>query len=198
MPAVTPSLERLRSRWPEGAVSPEDAGFDCAPDGDTWHLGIWGSMASSWAGNLSLHCCVSRIAILDGEARRVAERFWVGTFRIATAVGATSPSGFDFLQMARRRPAVIPILTAPRIVSTEIDAGAEGRASSIEVVGHDEVGFLARVLQKIASCGLEPESVSLRTTDDGIAIDRFVLRDLDGTPASHGALTRVAGRLQPR
>ncbi len=191
--ASAPSLEQLISELAHGPA-PDEAGCVCAPEGDGWRLRIWGSLDPDWAGNLSLQCYAARLDIVDGEACRVRERLWAGSFRLVAEGGAAPPDGFDFLQMARRRPS-LPLLQAPEIASLAIERDPGEPVARVSITGRDQLGFLAHVLGAIAASGLEPQHLVLRTTTDGMAADRFIVAGEGETPATDAALADLRRRL---
>lgn len=190
MAGASRALEELLSQIAAGGL-PDAGGFVCSPDGAAWRLRIWGRLAPTWAGNVSLHCCAARIPIVEGEALRLGDLMCAGTFLLGVTPGAANPGGFDFLQMARRRPAVIPSLMAPEIVDVAVEQHPEHGSGVVRIVGRDQLGFLACILGRISSCDLEPQRISLRTTADGLADDRFVLLGIDGKPPTADALSRL-------
>jgi len=174
-----------------GRPATDGAGFTCSPEGEAWRLGIWGKLASGWAGNVSLQCCAARIGIVEGEVLRLRDAMWAGTFLLAAPPGGANPEGFDFLQMARRRPSVLPRLPAPEITDIAVEQPADRPWAIVRIAGRDRLGFLAGLLDRIAACELEPQRISLHTTPDGVAHDRFVLRGIDGAPPKAAALARL-------
>lgn len=180
----------------DGGMRPDAAGFHCAASGDAWRLGIWGRLAPSWVGNVSLHCHAGRISILEGDAVQVRRGVWAGSFLLRATASGASPRGLDFLRMARRRPSVIPDLGAPEVLELAVQHDRERQIHTVRIVGRDQLGFLAHLLGSIASCELEPSRIALHTTRDGYARDAFELVGIGGSAPAHAALARLESILR--
>ena len=180
----------------ERAQSDASAGCECTPDGALWRLCVWGWFPPDWCGNLSLHCYAARLSVIAAEARRVRTSLWAGVFLLEPSAGGASPRAHDFVHMARHRPTGIAQPVEISIESLRIDPGAGGRAARIHVGGPDRIGFLATVLDRMAFCGLYPHELSVRTTPDGRAQDRFEVLGVGGSPPKPAALEAL--EKQPR
>src|SRR5262249_12442855 len=144
-----------------------NAGCECSPDGALWRLSIWGWFPPDWCGNLSLHCYAARLSVLAAEAKRVRTSLWAGAFLLEPSARGASPRAHAFVHRAPPPPTGVakPVPISIEPLRVEPDAG--GRAARIHVGGPDRIGFLATVLDCMASCGLYPHELSVRTTPDG-------------------------------
>lgn len=180
----------------ERARSDASAGCECSPDGALWRLCIWGWFPPDWCGNLSLHCYAARLSVVAAEALRVRASLWAGVFRLEPSARGASPRAHDFVHMARHRPTGVATPVAISIESLRIEPVAGGRAARVQVWGPDRIGFLATVLDRMAFCGLHPQELSVRTTPDGRAEDRFVVQGVGGAPPTSAALEALEKRLR--
>lgn len=188
--ALEPVIERARSE--------EGAGFECSRDGALWRLCIWGWFPPDWCGNLSLHCYAARLCVQQADTRRLRTSLWAGAFLLAESGHAASPRALDFVHMARHRPAGIGRPGPMEIEQLQIEPDACGGAARVQVAGSDRIGFLAWVLEQLACCGLYPHALSVRTTPDGRAQDRFDVLGSGGTPPLPRALATLEQLLRPR
>ncbi|HXK25889.1 MAG TPA: hypothetical protein VMS55_24695 [Myxococcota bacterium] len=184
---LEPVIERMRRE--------AGAGCECSPDGVLWRLCIWGWFPPEWCGNLSLHCYAARLSVLAAEARRVRTSLWAGVFLLEPSPCGASPRAHDFVHMARHRPTGVAKPVAISIEDLRVEPGASG-AARIHVGGPDRIGFLATVLDRMAFCSLYPHELSVRTTPDGRAEDRFLVQGVGGAPPTPAALEALERRLR--
>jgi hypothetical protein len=196
MPASTATPRLDLEPVIERAQSDANAGCECSPDGGFWRLRIWGWFPPDWCGNLSLHCYAARLSVLGAEARRVRTSLWAGVFLLEPSARGASPRAHDFVHMARHRPTGVAKPVAISIESLRVEPGAGGRAARIHVGGPDRIGFLAAVLERMAFCGLHPHELSVRTTADGRAEDRFEVHGVGGAPPTPAALEAALKQLR--
>jgi len=178
-----------------GALSPASARpvFDCRRAGDRWRLDIRAALPPEWCGNLALHCWVAGIGIASGRATRETGGRWRARFDLVPRDPSDDPARYDFLLMARRRPFLLP--TVGRVHLERIEVEPVTGALRVRLIGRDELGFLARVMETFAASDLEPTHLDVRTLD-GVAHDWFLLRGTSGAALPADAAVQLRARLE--
>jgi hypothetical protein len=135
------------------------------------------------------------LSILRGFAERMAEGRWVADLELGPA---TSPAleTLDYLALATRRPpdhAPTPIVLDRFYIDGSPDAGG---SLFLEVHGRDRVGFLASLLERLASVSLFPEEMTIETRSRQV-LDTFLLRGPAGQSPPATAESALAEVLEP-
>jgi len=161
--------------------------FEAHPlEAGRYALSFWGRFPPSWCGALSLSLSQVGLAVAQGFAKKMREKFWVAEFEIEPTRGDVQVESMDFLAMAvssARAPGLRRLALSEFAVG---DPAVHGGAIYLEVRGRDQVGFLAELLGQLAFLTFLPEEMIVQTTD-GEVFDRFLLRGPAGQPPSPGA-----------
>ena len=153
-----------------------------------------GNLPPGWCGNLMTSLSRAGISVVRGFAKRLSDQSWIAEFQIQAAGAGAEWSEVDYLAMARSRPAPGPPADIA-LDSYYVDASPEsGQYLFLEVHGHDRVGFLASLLDRLARLSLLPEQISLETWE-GRALDCFHLKAAGGGPPQASTARELATML---
>ena len=157
---MTPKEFRLDSILER--VSLEDDGFNCLPEGAGYRLQLWGRLPSNWAGNLTLHAFAAGLQIVTGDALRTHRGIWASSFLLRPA-NLRNPTHYDFLNMARHGPRMVPELPEPEVKIVLRPSNESSGDVFARVAGQDSVGLIAHLLRRFSHDGLHPRRFMLRT-----------------------------------
>lgn len=174
----------------------ETDGFDCFREGAGYRLQLWGRLPSNWAGHLALHAYVAGIQVVTGDAMRTAQGIWASSFLLRTA-NRRDQIPFDFLNMARRGPRLIPEFPEPNVtVGIRFSHESPGDVFA-QANGQDSVGLIAQLLRRFAQQGLRPRRFVLRTHGKEIE-DWFWLEPDQASPTDLARLTPLESAWSPK
>jgi hypothetical protein len=154
-----------------------------------------GNLPVGWAGSLAHGLSEKKVNILSGYAKRISVSTWQGEFVVDPIHSASNIPEIDFAGLVNDTAGRA---TAPRLSITTFIVKECFRANGsvyVEIDGHDQVGFLAAVLKKFASCGLYPWDFSILTKKNYV-FDKFHLMGPAGVKASKGTLRSLEHKLR--
>ena len=129
-----------------------------------------------WLAFLCGGLSASGVSVVSGRAFRTAPMAWEGHLLVGGEV-----AGLDIVALAGRRPpmrdAAFPVLTW-----STVERRSDGLLY-LSLEAPDVLGFLGRLLGRMALLTLLPAEVDI-TTVDGRISDRFVLSGIGSTPPS--------------
>ena len=154
--------------------------------GESFTVRLWGRFPAGWCGSLSVGLSRLGIDIVRGFARRVSQGVWAAEFEIRTTPGGTRVSEIDYVELAET-PASFHDTPPIELDSYFLDGSPEaGGALYLEVRGHDRMGFLGSLLERLAGLSLFPEEMTVETRGQR-ANDSFYLRAAEGRVPSEAA-----------
>jgi hypothetical protein len=158
-------------------------------------IGFSGNLPLGWAGSLACGLSERKINILSGYAKRITVSTWEGELVADPIHSASSIPEIDFAGLVNAR---VNRATAPHLSITTFIVKECFRANGsvyVEINGHDQVGFLAAVLKRFASCGLYPWDFSILTRKNCI-FDKFHLLGPAGVKASKGTVSSLEHKMR--
>lgn len=130
-----------------------------------------------WVAFLFTGLAERNISVMAGDARQPNQQDWIARFEIDCSDSHAAPEALDFVALAQQTPAV-PDSGTPRLTSFELAQRPHGL--EVRLSGPDQIGFLGRLLRKIALLGLFPVEIEINTVAGRIE-DRVVFRTIGGT-----------------
>ena len=127
------------------------------------------------------------VSVVSGRASRPTPLSWRGQLLVDGDV-----AGLDLVALAGRRPPVRDA-TAPVLSWWSAERAADGLVA-LAVEAPDSLGFLGRLLSRVALLTLLPTEVEV-ATEAGRIKDRFVLSGIGATPPSEDVLVALRGML---
>jgi hypothetical protein len=130
-----------------------------------------GELPLAWCGNLAGALSRRGLSILRGNAERQGAS-WTVVLEVSSEHG-TEPRELDFYELARE-PNPAP-QGPPRLESFVLNMPRRSASVELTVRGADRRGFLAALLERLATLGLFPARISVETVH-GMAADTFWLQ----------------------
>ena len=154
-----------------------------------------GNLPLGWAGSLACGLSDKKINILSGYAKRITVSTWEGELIVDPVHSASKIPDIDFESLVneKTRRASAPHLSITTFIVKE--CLRRNGSVYVELNGHDQVGFLAAVLKRFASCGLYPWDFSILTRKNCI-FDKFHLLGPAGVKASKGTVSSLEHRMR--
>jgi hypothetical protein len=154
-----------------------------------------GNLPLGWAGSLARGLSDRKINILSGYAKRITVSTWEGELVVDPIHSSSSMAELNFSGLVYERAdrTAVPYLSIATCIVRECFR-ANGSVY-VEINGHDQVGFLAAVLKRFASCGLYPWDFSILTRKNCI-FDKFHLLGPAGVKASKGTVSSLEHKLR--
>ncbi len=137
----------------------------------TARVELTGALPPGWCGNLAGALSKRGVSILRGNAERQGDS-WSVVLEVAAEDG-TDPRELDFAALASE--ATPEVEGSLRLESFVLNLPRRGAAVELTVRGPDRRGFLATLLDRLATLGLFPERISVETVH-GMASDTFWLQ----------------------
>jgi len=144
---------------------------------------LTGELPLGWCGNLAGALSRRGVSILRGNADRQGSG-WSVVLEVSSEHG-TDPRELDFHALASEPNPDPPAL--PRLESFVLNMPRRSAAVELTVRGPDRRGFLAALLERLATLGLFPARISVETVH-GMAADTFWLQADDGKAPTEKAL----------
>ena len=121
-----------------------------------------------------------KVSVMRGTATRAATRDWDATFDLDFTECSRTPDKIDYLTLSQQQTALA--FAPPTLSQFQITRRTD---QSLEVLLHgpDQIGFLGRILSKLALFMLFPTELEIDTVAGRIQ-DRIVFRSLGGMPPS--------------
>ena len=155
-----------------------------------------GELPPGWCANLTSALSRRNISIVRGFAKRIVDQRWIAEFQVQPAAeSGTGLSDTDYLTLAWSPPSPAPPADVA-LDSYYVDGSPEaGQYLFLEVHGLDRIGFLASLLDRLATQLLLPEQISLETWE-GRALDCFHLKAAEGGPPRPETARALAAMLE--
>lgn len=137
--------------------------FNLIPvDGKLYKLEFSGPMPIDWAKMLTAGLSARRINIISGVADRVTQSSWAGEFLVDFMQGSARPESLSLTDLLW--PGSMGATSTPKLSSFSVGLCYKGNGSLfVKVEGNDQMGFLAGMLDRFASCSLFPRSLVIQT-----------------------------------
>jgi hypothetical protein len=154
-----------------------------------------GNLPLGWAGSLAHGLSDKKINILSGYAKRITVSTWEGELVIDPVHSAANIPDVDFSRLLNKGMDRATALQLPITTFIVKECFRENGSLYVEINGHDQVGFLAAVLKRFASCGLYPWHFSILTRKNNV-YDKFHLMGPAGVKASKGTMSSLEHKLR--
>jgi hypothetical protein len=138
-----------------------------------------GELPLGWCGNLAGALSRRGLSILRGDAARDGAR-WHVVLEVSSEHG-TEPRELDFYALAREAHPEPP--GPPRLESFVLDMPRRSASVELTVRGPDRRGFLAALLERLATLGLFPARISVETVHGTAADTLWLQADGDRAPS---------------
>ncbi len=147
---------------------------------------LHGELPAGWCGNLAGALSRRGVSILRGTAERQGTA-WSVALEVSSEHG-TDPRELDFSALAHEaNPAP---QGPPRLESFVLNMPRRSAAVELTVRGPDRRGFLAALLDRLATLGLFPARISVETVH-GVAADTLWLQGDAGKPPTAASLAAL-------
>jgi UTP:GlnB (protein PII) uridylyltransferase len=135
-----------------------------------------------WLAQLAASLAGDGVSIVGGSAMRTERHAWSASFDLDTSM-ASATFGPRAIAFALRHP---PVRTSSsvRVLSWDVQHRQQDGMIGLRVTAEDEVGFLGRLLRRLALLALIPIEMHVATAD-GRLDDTFVLARVGGVAPSH-------------
>ena len=140
-----------------------------------------------WLAFLCGGLSASGVSVVSGHAVRTTPLLWEGHLLVAGDVAQ-----LDIVALAGRRPPVRDA-ASPVLSWSTVERRSDGLLY-VSLEAPDALGFLGRLLGRMALITLLPTEVEITTVDDRIS-DRFVLSGIGSTPPSEDVLEALRAML---
>ena len=154
-----------------------------------------GNLPLGWAGSLAHGLSDKKINILSGYAKRITVSTWEGELVIDPVHSASNIPDVDFSGLLNKGMGRATALHLPITTFVVKECFRANGSVYVEINGHDQVGFLAAVLKRFASCGLYPWHFSILTKKNRV-FDKFHLMGPAGVKASKGTMRSLEHKLR--
>ncbi|HOP41458.1 MAG TPA: hypothetical protein PLI53_10495 [Geobacteraceae bacterium] len=177
-------------------VNPAEPGFEIVPTGSgTYVLKLWGKLHPGCIGSLSSGLSRNKINIIRGQAVKSISH-WDILLEIAKSGFATDPNKLDLLALAKEEDNDdVPQDSFSISRFTLEPPEKHNDALYLEVKAPDQLGFLGRILNRLAFLLLFPEKIMIDTVNNRI-YDKFWIRGLGGNPPSATAQAALRKKLE--
>jgi hypothetical protein len=145
-------------------------------------LALWGDLGLGWLGRLANALSRRGISIQSVDALRRADGSWFGSLRLLVSHATIAPTELDYFSLCSEDPDERAVQRELRLERFQVERTAAG-ALELRLMGSDEVGFLATVLERCQFLGLFPERLKV-TTVEGTINDVLWLRGVAGNEPS--------------
>ncbi len=139
---------------------------------------LWGPLPRVWASRFTAGLSRRGLDIQRGFVRE-AVAGWAAEFLVSASDHGSDPHTLDFVALATHEPPDAghePV----QLTHFNLDGCPDlGCALYLEVRGHDQPGFLGKMLGLLGRHGLSPREMSVSRCD-GLVYDRFFLRTENG------------------
>jgi hypothetical protein len=143
----------------------------------TFELMLQGRMEHPhWVAMLFRGLAELRISVVSGRAIETAMQQWEAKFTLDFTSSQVVPEEFDFAALARREGPTSLDPHIPRLSNYSI-MRREGKGLEVLLQGPDQVGFLGRLLSRLAMLMLFPTELEINTENARIN-DRLVFGDI--------------------
>ena len=160
---------------------------------DHHSIRLWGPLPRVWASRFAAGLTRRGLNIQRGFVRE-AVAGWAAEFLVSAKGNGGDPHSLDFVELATHEP---PDDGSEPIQLTHFNLNGcpdLGCALYLEVRGHDQPGFLGRILGLLERHGLSPREMSVSRCD-GLVYDRFFLRTEHGQIPTDEAREALAATL---
>jgi hypothetical protein len=141
-----------------------------------------------WLAFLCGGLAAAGVSVVSGQARRDSPLRWQGRL-VLDGRGATTPvTDLDVVALAGTRP-MIRDIGSPALTSFQIRRRLDGQLD-LQVDAPDELGFLGRLLRRVALLTLVPTEIEIATVR-GTIQDRVVLGGIGTAPPSDEVLASL-------
>lgn len=144
---------------------------------------LHGDLPLGWCGKLAAALSRRGVSIVRGNAQRQGTG-WDVVLEVQAEPGV-DPRDFDFAALAAEESP--DSNGAPRLESFVLTLPRRGAAVELTVRGPDRRGFLAALLERLASLGLFPERISVETVHT-MAADTLWLNSAGGQPPTERSI----------
>lgn len=152
-------------------------------DGGVARVELEGELPLGWCGNLAAALSKRGVSILRGSADRDGTG-WKANFEVS-AGSSQLPPDLDYAALALEQS---PEPHGPiRLESFVLTMPRRANAVELTIRGPDRTGFLAALLERLASLGLFPARISVETVHD-MAVDTLWLHATGGEPPTERAI----------
>jgi hypothetical protein len=145
-----------------------------------------------WVAFLFSSLAQRNISVVSGRASQNTAQVWDAGFELNFDQSAAAPDCLNYVELAHEGT-LSGDKELPRLSSFNIAQHPKGL--EVRLNGPDQIGFLGRMLRRIALLGLFPTEIEIDTVSGAIH-DRIVFRTIGGAKVSQSVQSQLQNLLQ--